>query len=105
VPDLEHVAKPFGSEKGGSGALALDQRIGGERRPMDDQADLAALAITERKAASTPASGACAVVRIFSVNRRSDVSSATSVKVPPMSTPTLIVDADVTRERSSRYPR
>ena len=43
VPDFEHVAKSFGGEKGGSGALALDQRIGGERCPMDDQADLASL--------------------------------------------------------------
>jgi hypothetical protein len=45
------------------------------------------------------------VVRIFAVNRRSAVSSATSVNVPPMSTPSLIVGEDVTREGSSRYPR
>jgi hypothetical protein len=43
VPDLEHIAEPFGGEKGSSGALALDQRIGGERRPMHDQPDLAGL--------------------------------------------------------------
>ena len=43
VADLDHVAEPFGGEKRGSGALALDERIGGERRPMDDHADLAGL--------------------------------------------------------------
>ncbi len=43
VADLDHVAEPFGGEKGGSGALALDERIRGERRAMDDHADLAGL--------------------------------------------------------------
>jgi len=41
VADLDHVAESFGGEKRGSGALALDERIGGERRAMDDHADLA----------------------------------------------------------------
>ena len=43
MADLDHVAEPFGGEKGGSGALALDERIGGERGAVDDHADLAGL--------------------------------------------------------------
>ena len=61
--------------------------------------------LTERKAASTPSSGACGVVRILAVNRRSPTSSATSVNVPPMSTPSLTVGEGVTRERSSHCLR
>src|SRR5262249_16557132 len=61
-----------------------------------------AVAVTERKAASTPSCGACGVVRIFAVKRRSPASSATSVNVPPMSTPTLTVGEGVTGERSSQ---
>src|SRR5258708_5179064 len=36
VADFEHVTKAFGREKGSSGALALDQRVGGKRGPMND---------------------------------------------------------------------
>src|SRR5215471_18028449 len=54
--------------------------------------------MTARIAASTPRSGALAVVRILEVKRRSPSSSATSVKVPPISTPRRAVGAgDVTR--------
>ena len=38
VADLDHVAKTFGGEQRGLGALPLDQRIGGERGAVDDQA-------------------------------------------------------------------
>src|SRR5262249_32496604 len=37
MPDFEHVAEAFGGEKRGFRALALDQRIGGERRAVNDQ--------------------------------------------------------------------
>src|SRR6516225_2862584 len=43
VADLDHVAEALGGEKRGPGALALDERIGGERRAMDDHADFAGL--------------------------------------------------------------
>ena len=43
VTDLEHVTEALGREKGSSGALALDQRVGRERRPMNDQGYLARL--------------------------------------------------------------
>src|SRR5262245_38855794 len=43
--------------------------------------------MTACNADSTPSSGARNVVRVFAVNRRSPTSSATSVNVPPMSTP------------------
>src|SRR5262249_60016828 len=43
VADLHHVAEALGGEKRGSGALALDERIGGERRAMDDHAYLTGL--------------------------------------------------------------
>src|SRR5262249_40375781 len=64
-----------------------------------------AVAVTERKAASTPSCGAWGVVGIFAVKRRSPTSRATSVNVPPMSTPTLTVGEGVTRERSSQCLR
>ena len=38
VADLDHVAKTFGGEQRGLGALPLDQRIGGKRSAVDDQA-------------------------------------------------------------------
>ena len=40
VADLDHVAKAFGGQQRGLGALALDQRIGGERGAVDDQAHI-----------------------------------------------------------------
>src|SRR5215831_13754471 len=40
-------------------------------------------------ASSTACSGACGLVRILALYRRPAVSSATSVKVPPISTPSL----------------
>ena len=43
VPDLEHVAEAFRREKGGSRALSLNQRIGGESRPVNDEAYLSRL--------------------------------------------------------------
>src|SRR5262249_34484491 len=43
VADLEPVAEALGGEKGRSRALALDQRVGGKRSPMNDQGDLAGL--------------------------------------------------------------
>src|SRR5216683_4868276 len=46
-----------------------------------------AAASTACIASSTPRSGAADVVRILAVQRRPPASSATSVKVPPMSTP------------------
>ena len=55
-----------------------------------------AAAVTWRTAASTPSSGARGVVRIFAVKRASPTSSATSVNVPPMSTPRRMVGFDVT---------
>ncbi len=36
VADFDHVTEAFGREKGSSGALALDQRVGGKRGPMND---------------------------------------------------------------------
>src|SRR4029077_10110532 len=62
-----------------------------------------ASAVTEPSAAKTPFSGAAVVVRVLTVKRRSPSSSATSVKVPPISTPRRIVGEDDTRERLSRY--
>jgi hypothetical protein len=43
VPDLEHVAEAFRREKGGPRALSLNQRIGGESRPVNDEAYLSRL--------------------------------------------------------------
>src|SRR5262249_57749359 len=40
VADLHHVAEALGGEKRGSGALSLDERIGGERRALDCHAYL-----------------------------------------------------------------
>ncbi len=37
---LEHVAKTFRRHEGGPGAAPLDQRVGGKRRAMDEDADL-----------------------------------------------------------------
>src|SRR2546428_4513204 len=39
APDLEGIAEPFGRQERGLGALALDQRVGRERRPVDDGPD------------------------------------------------------------------
>jgi hypothetical protein len=41
VPDFDDVAETFGRQQRGLRALALDHRVGGERRAMDDEADLA----------------------------------------------------------------
>jgi hypothetical protein len=38
--DLQHVAKSGRGQQAGLGALALDQRVGEERRGVDDAADL-----------------------------------------------------------------
>src|SRR5258708_25756876 len=46
--------------------------------------------ITARSAATTPSSGARGVVSVFAVKRRSPISNATSVKVPPISRPSRI---------------
>ena len=40
VADLQGVAEPHGREERGAGPLALDQRVGGQRRPVDDRAHL-----------------------------------------------------------------
>ena len=41
--DLQHVAEARRRQQAGLGALALDQRVGEERRGMDDAADLLGL--------------------------------------------------------------
>ena len=51
------------------------------------EAGMRASASTALIAAITPRSGAAGVVNTFAVKRRPPLSSATSVKVPPMSTP------------------
>src|SRR5205823_10500494 len=40
APDLEGITEPFGRQERGPGALLLDQRVGRERRPVDDGPDL-----------------------------------------------------------------
>ena len=40
---LENVAEALGGDEGRPGTLALDQRIGGERRPVDEDADVGRL--------------------------------------------------------------
>ena len=37
VADLDHVAKAFGGQQRGLGALALDQRVGRKRGAVDDE--------------------------------------------------------------------
>ena len=39
APDLEHVAEAFGGEQPDFGAFLLEDRIGRDRRPMDDLRD------------------------------------------------------------------
>jgi hypothetical protein len=39
VGDLEGIAEAVGRDQRRAGALALDQRVGGERRAVDDQAE------------------------------------------------------------------
>ena len=39
-PHFDHVAKPFGRDQGGARAAPFDQRIGGQRRAMNDDVDL-----------------------------------------------------------------
>ena len=40
VARLDHVAKALCGDEGGPGALALDQRIGGKRRAVDEDVDI-----------------------------------------------------------------
>ena len=94
VPDLDRVAEPLGRDQRGPGALALDDRVGRQRRAVDDDRQIGrrrapASRSTARIASMTARSGASGVVRILALNRRPLASSATSVKVPPISTPSL----------------
>ena len=70
------------------------QNIDADDLPADVKQSFDALVAAEARAyarcciaAMTPRSGASGVVRILALNRRSRTSSATSVKVPPISTP------------------
>ena len=40
MADLDHLAEPFGRQQGGPRALALDHRVRGKCRAVDDQAHL-----------------------------------------------------------------
>ena len=40
APDLDGVAEPRGGQKSRPGALALDERVGGQRRPVYEGADI-----------------------------------------------------------------
>ena len=93
VADLERVAKAFGGDQRRPRALALDQRVGGERRAVDDEVDRRRRDARPRDDAracppSTPASGAARRGEHLGRERRPPTSSATSVNVPPISTPT-----------------
>src|SRR5262249_23768820 len=43
VADLDRVAEALGGDERGLGALALDERVGRERRAVDDDAEIAGL--------------------------------------------------------------
>ena len=85
--------KPAVVTSAGPPDLALDQRVGDERRGVHDRRrDLgrphAGLGEQLAHAGRTPSSGAAGVVSVLSTTTRPDAasSSTTSVNVPPMST-------------------
>ena len=89
VAHLEHVAKALGGEQRGARALALDQRVGGERRAVDEDADVAR---RERRRPRAPARAVEHAVlgrarrgQHLGGERPPACSSTTSVKVPPIS--------------------
>ena len=40
VTDIDHVGKAGGAHEGGPGAFPLDNRVGGERRAVDDEVNV-----------------------------------------------------------------
>ncbi len=92
---FENVAESFGRDEGGLRALALDERVGGKRRAVNEDADIARrearLREDEPMPSITPSSGAWVVVRTLPLQRLGPASSTISVKVPPISAASLIV--------------
>ena len=75
VAHRDHVAKSFGGEQRGAGALALDHRVGRQRGAVDHDADVGCRdaggrAASARTPSITPCSGAAGVVSTLTVNRR-----------------------------------
>ena len=91
-PHLDHVAEALGRDEGGAGAAPLDQGVGGERGAVDDAGEGGRRECRpwRRPAACRRGSRPRARRRWSAPWWRRDappVSSTTSVKVPPMSTP------------------
>jgi hypothetical protein len=98
-PHLDDVAKAFGGHEGGARAASFDQGVGRERRPVDDEVDLAGT-----NARFLGYIGDSVEYRLF----RPCTSNTMSVKVPPISAPrrtpweTLVITGPSWRRKPPR---
>ena len=94
--DLEDVAKPFRGDHAHARALALDHRVGGHSRSVAEALDLGsgdAMCAARRSSADCTARlGSARVEGTFMMCVSAPPMQITSVKVPPMSIPTLTPD-------------
>ena len=106
--ELDDVLEARGGDEHRARALALQQRVGGDRRPVGERArprrpTAPARSSAASTAASTPSDWSSGVVGALAVTSRSPTATTASVKVPPTSTPSSTgPDATTARRRATR---
>jgi len=90
--DFERIAEPLGRDERGVAPRPLEHGVGGDGGAVTEELDrlgrVAACASLASRPSTTPCSGLSGVEESLVTEMRPSWTATTSVKVPPMSTPT-----------------